>query len=163
VQKRADKAVAVRQAAEEDLGAALRLIEEERRHNQWLDPIPELLTGAIRGTAGNTWACVGVSQVECAGVGLYGIVAGTVGTGFVQGVVITTDARSDSVALAIIRYMLDLLQQRGARVVTAELPEHSSVDHYRFQLQASGFVQESRIEDYYADGVSLLHYRFDFE
>lgn len=152
----------VRPAREEDLGAALRLIEEAHRRNQWLEAIPELLTGAIRGTAGNTWACIGISQVECVGAGLYGIVAGTVGTGVVH-TVVTTDARSDAVGLAIIGYIFDLLQRQDARVVTAELPEDSSVDHYRLLLQASGFVQESRVEDYYADGVSLLHYRFDFE
>jgi len=163
VQKQADKSVVVRSAREEDLGAALELIEEECRRNQWLEPIPERLAGAIRGTAENTWACVGLSQSECAGVGVYGIVAGTVGTGVVQAGVSAANARSDSVGLAIIGYMLDLLQRQGARVVTAELPDHASVDQYRLLLQASGFVQEGRVEDYYADGVSLLHYRFDFE
>ena len=162
MQKRADKTVSVRPAREEDLGAALELIEEERRRNQWLEAIPDLLAGSIRGTTGDTWACIGESEAGCVGVGLYGIVAGTVGTGVVQAVV-TTDARSDAVGLAIFGYMLDLLQRHSARLVTAELPEDSSVDRYRLLLQASGFVQESRVEDYYADGVSLLHYRFDFE
>jgi hypothetical protein len=163
VQRQADKSITVRAAREEDLGAALGLIEEGRRRNQWLEPIPELLTSAIRGTAGSTWACVAVSDIACVGVGIYGIVAGTVGTGVVQVVVNATNAHSDSVALAIVGYMLDLLRQHGARMVTAELPEHSSVDNYRSVLQASGFVQEGRVENYYADGVSLLHYRFDFD
>jgi hypothetical protein len=96
-------------------------------------------------------------------VGVCGIVAGTVGTAVVEAIVTATDARSGSVALAILGYILDLLRQQGARLATAELPELSSLNRYRLLLQASGFVQESRVEDYYSDGVSLLHYRFDFD
>jgi len=118
VQKQAEKRVEVRPAGEEDLSAALALIEEECRRNQWLEAIPELLTGAIRGTAGNTWACVAIGDIACVGLGIYGIVAWTVGTGVVQAVV-TTDARSDAVGLAIIGHMLDLLQRQGARLVAA--------------------------------------------
>lgn len=163
MQTRADKTVVVRPAREEDLAASLRLIEEAQRRNQWLEPIPEILTSAIRGTAENTWACVAISEVDCVGVGVYGSVAGTVGTAAVQAIVTGTDPGSGSVALAILGYILDLLKRHGTRLATAELPEVSSLNHYRLLLQACGFVQESRIEDYYSDGVSLLHYRFDFD
>ena len=66
---RADNTVVVRPAREEDLGAALALIDEERHRNNWLLADPGASHKCNRGTAGNTWACVGVSEVgRCVGV-----------------------------------------------------------------------------------------------
>ena len=153
----------VRPAVKDDLAPTLELIEKEGATIPWLESIPELFTTAIRESAAKSWACVVEGHGKCVGVGVYGITAGTVGTGVIQAVVSASGAGSKAIGLTMIRYVVDDLRLRDARLVTAELPEHSFGDGYRSLLLAQGFVQESRVEDYYADGIALLHFRFDFE
>jgi hypothetical protein len=128
-----------------------------------MEPISELLPAAIRGTAGDFWACVGLSQAKYVGVGAYGMVAGTSATGVIQAVVSATGPLSDYFGAAILRYAVDVLRRRNARMVTADVPDHSETESLRSLLLAYGFVEECRIEDFYADGIALLHFRLDVE
>jgi hypothetical protein len=158
-----DLVIAVRPACEEDLDAGLALIDEEADQNKWLEPVSEIFSGAIHGTAGDFWACVGISDAKCVGVGVCGMVAGTVATGVIQAIVTAAGPLSDYFGAAILRSAVDVLRRHNARMITADVPDHSDAESLRSLLLAYGFVEECRIEDFYADGISLLHYRFDFK
>jgi hypothetical protein len=47
------------------------------------------------------------------------------------------------------------------RVIFAEIPADSHLIRYRALLISYGFVEETRIEDYYRDGVSQIISRLD--
>jgi ribosomal protein S18 acetylase RimI-like enzyme len=97
---------------------------------------------------------------EIAGVIVFGIFGGTSGAGRLHFVVVESGARRAGVARALVEAALDALRTDGARFVLAELPDdpHALPDARTFLL-ALGFVQESRVEDFYRDGVALSFLR----
>lgn len=153
--------VSVRAVHESDLAAALALIHAARPGIPWLDRIPELLEAAVRDASGEYLACIAERDGELAGVGVYGPVAGSVGTGALYAVLVTESARRTGVGGAIISHIARDLASRGARLMFAEVPGDSSLLEYCSLLKAQGLAEESRVDDYYEDGVPLVQYRMD--
>lgn len=151
----------VRAARESDLAAALALVERERAEIRGLDRVPELLEQAVRGASGEYDTCMVERDGECAGVGVYGMVAGTVGTAALYAVVVATSARQAGTGRAIVAYVVTDLTSRGVRLVVAELPGHESLSGYRSLLEEEGFVEESHVDDYFDDGIPLVQYRLE--
>jgi ribosomal protein S18 acetylase RimI-like enzyme len=153
----------VHPARESDLAAVLELVAAEKAGNPWLERIPELVEQAIRERSDEYQMCVAELSGEFAGCGIYGLVAGTVGTAILYFVGVERRARETGTGTgdAILAHVLSDLMAKATRLVVAEIPAHESFDIYRSLLEAHGFVEESRIEDYYRDGVSLMHYRLD--
>ncbi len=151
----------VRPARESDLAAVLKLVEAERAGNPWLERIPELVEQAARNGSGEYEMCVAEVLGEFAGCGIYGSVAGTIGTATLYFVGLERRARDSGAGDAIVAHVLSDLMAKGARLAVAEIPEHESFDSYRSLLEAHGFIEECRTEDYYRDGVPLVHYRLD--
>ena len=151
----------VRAARECDLAATLVLVEQERAEIRGLDRIPELFEEATCGVSGEYAACVAERDGECAGIGVYGMVAGTVGTAALYAVVVAKTAWQAGTGRAIVAHVVTDLTSRGVRLVVAELPGHESLSGYRSLLEEEGFVEESRVDDYYEDGVPLVQYRLD--
>lgn len=151
----------VRSATVTDLAAVLNHLKSESAGSPWLERIPELAEQALRGDSAEYEMCVAEVSEEFVGCGIYGSVAGTAGTATLYFVSVEKRSAGSEAADAIIAHVLSDLAGKGARLVVAEVPGHESFDSYRSLLEGRGFVEESRIEDYYRDEVPLLHYRFD--
>lgn len=153
----------VRAARESDLAAALALIHAALAENPWLIRIPELVEDAIHGTSGEYFACVAEQHDKCVGLGAYGLVAGTVGTWTLYALVTASQSQDAGYGRAIVAHITDDLASRGARIVVADVPGHDALRTYRSFLKSQGFTEESRVEDYYADGIPLVQYRLDLK
>ncbi|HEY4955025.1 MAG TPA: hypothetical protein VII02_09075, partial [Gemmatimonadaceae bacterium] len=85
---------------------------------------------------------------------------GTVGTAALY-TVIASGTKQAGTGLAILERILGELRSSGARLVVAEFPGHRSLGPYRALIEGAGFVEESRVADYYEDGVALVQYRME--
>ncbi|MDO8501522.1 MAG: GNAT family N-acetyltransferase [Gemmatimonadaceae bacterium] len=155
------KRLDVHAAREEDLAAALALVEFERQKNHWVDRIPELLQDAVLKPDGEHRACVAVRDGEVVGFGVYGIVAGTVGTGILYSVLVAPRSRRAGIGQCILSYIATELSNTGARKIFTEVPGDPYLMRYRALLISYGFMEESRVENYYRDGVPQIISRFD--
>ena len=151
----------VHAAREQDLAAAFALLAHEQEKNPWAGRIPELLRAAVDGPNGEHRACVAVRDGELVGFGAYGIVAGAAGTGMLHGVLVAPRSRRAGIGLRIILHIASDLSQAGCRMIFAEIPGDAAVVRYRALLLAYGFTEETRIDDYYRDGVPQIISRFN--
>lgn len=155
------KRLDVHAAREEDFAAALALVEWELQKNSWMERIPELLREAVINPAGEYRACVAMRDGELIGFGVYGLVAGTTGTGVIHTVLVAPRSRRAGIAQRLMLYMHGELANAGVRAIFAEVPGDPCVMRYRALLISYGFMEEARIEDYYRDGVPQIVSRFD--
>ena len=155
------KRLDVHAAREQDLAAALALVSWEQDRNPWIERIPELLRVAVGNPKGEYRACVAERDGEIVGFGVYGMIAGAVGTGALYGVVVAARSRRAGIGLRIILHATQDLTEAGARMIVAEIPGDPTVMRYRALLIAYGFMEETRIDDYYRDGVPQIISRFD--
>lgn len=155
------KRLDVHPAREKDLVAAIALVEFERQRNPWVDRIPELLRDAMASPAGEYRACVAEREGELVGFGLYGFVAGSVGTAMLYSVLVAPRSRRAGIGQRIVAHAHAELGGARCRVIVAEVPGDPCVARYRALLISYGFMEETRIDDYYRDGVPLIVSRFD--
>lgn len=155
------KRLEVRAAREADLAAAVALLEWELPKNPWIEHTAEQLTQAVRKPKGEQMACVAVREGEIVGFGVYGIVAGTVGTGMIHAILVAPRSRRAGIGLRILEYATADLASRRMRVIFAEMPADPYLVRYRALLLSYGFLEETRIDDYYRDGISQIVSRRD--
>jgi len=155
------KRLDVHAAREEDLAAAVHLLEFESEKNPWLGRTSELLRDAVANSRGEYRACVAERDGEIVGLGVYGMVAGTIGTGMLYSVLVAPRSRRAGIGMRILFHLAADLANSGARTIVAEIPGDPYVVRYRALLIAYGFVEETRIEDYYRDGVPQIVSRLD--
>ncbi len=151
----------VHAAREQDLAAALALLAWEQEKNPWLERLPELMKLSIDHPSGEYRACVAERDGEIVGFGVYGMVAGTVGTAVIHGVLVAPRSRRAGIGLRIILHIAQELANAGARMIVSEIPGEAAAMKYRALLIAYGFFEETRIDDYYRDGVPQIISRFD--
>lgn len=96
-----------------------------------------------------------------AGLVLYGVVAGAVGTGAIRGVLVAPELRRRGIAEELVRGALRKLFEDGARLVVAELPDEPGLAGVRRVLERCGFEEEARVADLVADGVALVILRVE--
>ncbi len=157
------KRLDVHAAREQDLAAALALLAWEQDKNPWLTRMPELLRAAIDKPTGEYRACVAIRDGELVGFGVYGIVGGAIGTGVIHGVLVAARSRRAGIGLRIMLHMTQDLATSNSRMIIAEVPGDPRVMRYRALLIAYGFMEETRIDDYYSDGVPQIISRFDLQ
>lgn len=155
------KRLEVRAAREGDLAAALGLLEWELPKNPWMERVGGLLKDAVRERYPEYKACVAERDGEIVGFGVYGIVAGTVGTGMIHAILVAPRSRRAGIGLRILEYAVADLASRRIRVIFAEMPADPYLVRYRALLLSYGFFEETRIEDYYRDGISQIISRKD--
>jgi ribosomal protein S18 acetylase RimI-like enzyme len=155
------KRLDVHAAREEDFAAAFALWEWERAKNPWIERMPELLRESIANPTGEYRACVAIREGELIGFGIFGFVAGAVGTGMIHSVLVAPRSRRAGIGERILVYMAAELANAGVRVIFAEIPGDPAVMRYRALLIAYGFMEEARIDDYYRDDVPQIISRFD--
>jgi len=155
------KRLEVRAAREGDLAAALALLEWELSKNPWMGRTSELLRDAIRTRGHEAMACVAERDGELVGFGVYGVVAGTLGTGTIYAILVAPRSRRAGIGARLLEYACADLASRRMRVVFAEMPADPYLVRYRALLISFGFLEETRIEDYYRDGISQIISRLD--
>ena len=156
------KRLEVHAAREQDLAAALALQAWEQERNPWVGRLPELLRAAIDEPNGDYRACVAERDGEIVVCGVYGMVAGAVGTGVVYGILVGPRSRRAGIGLRIMLHISEDLAKVRTRVIISEVPGDPCVMKYRALLIAYGFTEETRIDDYYRDGVPQIISRFDY-
>ena len=87
------KRLEVRAAREGDLAAALGLLEWELPKNPWMERVGDVFKDAVRERYPEYKACVAERDGEIVGFGVYGIVAGTVGTGMIHAILVAPRSR----------------------------------------------------------------------
>ena len=94
------------------------------------------------------------------GVAVYGELAGAVGAGRLHLVAVAPGARGQGVGSALVAHAARALRERGARFLLAEVPDDPHVlGDYWALLVACGFFEESRVADFYRDGIALAFLR----
>jgi ribosomal protein S18 acetylase RimI-like enzyme len=118
------------------------------------------LVRALSGAAPSEAAgVVATSGGEVIGVAVYGEVAGAAGAGKMHGMAVSSDARRHGVARLLIEALVDDLAARGARFVLVEFPDAPELAVGRTLLEHSRFAEESRIPDFFRDGIALCFLR----
>ena len=151
----------IRAAREGDLAAALALLDWEKGKNPWLERIGEMLRHSIGNAKPDSMVCVAERDGEMVGLGVYGLIAGTLGTGTIEGILVAPRSRRAGIGHRLLEYALEDLKTRRMRVVFAEVPGDPVLVRYRALLLSRGFFEESRIDDYYHDGVPQIISRLD--
>ena len=155
------KRLDVHAAREKDLAAALALVEFERQKNPWMERIPELLLDAVALPGNEHRACVAERDSELVGFGVYGIIAGTVRTGALYSILVAPRSRRAGIGQRIIESVVRELSTAKCRMIIAEVPADPYLVRYRALLISHGFIEETRIDDYYRDDVPLILSRLD--
>ena len=155
------KRLEVRAAREGDLASALALLEWELTKNPWMERTGDLLKEAVRGKGREVMACVAEREGELVGFGVYGIIAGALGSGIIHAILVAPRSRRAGIGARILEYATADLASRRMRVIFAEMPADPYLVRYRALLISHGFLEETRIEDYYRDGISQIIARLD--
>ena len=95
------------------------------------------------------------------GAAVVGFVAGAEGAAKMHGMAVAPDAQRRGIARALIEAFVDELRKRGARFVLVEFPDAPELAGGRTLLQHAKFAEESRVKDYFRDGIALVFLRRD--
>ncbi len=140
-----------------------RLIVERALHDTaYLDGALDALRAAVNapGADGRALAFVRDDQID--GVIVFGFFGGANGAGRLQLAVVEEGSRRAQVGRALAEEAFAVLHAEGARFVLAELPEDErALPGARAFLEALEFRLESRVEDFFRDGVALAFMRRD--
>ena len=142
------------------LSRALAVAERAFHDTHYLDGALDALRSAVRdpGAEGRALASVVGDDVE--GVIVFGIFGGTSGAGRLHFVAVESGFRRDGVARALVSGAIASLEESRARFVLAELPDDPrALGGARAFLEALGFHEESRVDDFYRDGIALAFMR----
>jgi ribosomal protein S18 acetylase RimI-like enzyme len=116
------------------------------------------LTGA---TPVEAAAIVATDDDQIVGVAVYGEVAGAEGAAKMHGMAVAPDARRHGIARELIEVFVRDLASRRARFVLVEFPDAEEMAVGRTLLEHCGFREESRIPDYFRDGIALCFLRLE--
>ena len=120
-----------------------------------------LYAAAPRYALGREHAVVAEMDGRIVGVAVYGLVAGAEGAAKLYGMAVSPEAQRHGIARALIEALVEKLRTRGARFVLVEFPDAPELAVGRTLLQQAKFVEESRVPDYFRDGIALVFLRRD--
>jgi ribosomal protein S18 acetylase RimI-like enzyme len=151
--------LALRPLDGDDAGAARALVLGAIERTPYAEPALETLSRAVESPTAEARSLAAVRGGDLVGVIVYGTVAGTAGAGRVYLVAVTAGARLQGVAARLLDAAVAELVRARARFVLAEVPDDPRLAPGRELLTRAGFAEESRVPDYYADGVALTFLR----
>jgi|SRR5579862_202756 len=93
------------------------------------------------------------------GVAVYGEVAGTEGAAKMHGMAVAPESQRHGIARSLIAAFSEDLRQRGARFVLVEFPDAPELSGGRSLLEQAKFVEESRLKNYFRDGIAMVFLR----
>jgi ribosomal protein S18 acetylase RimI-like enzyme len=142
------------------LPRAVSVVERVLQDTHYLDAALDMLRSAVHAPGADGRALASTAGSDIDGVIVFGIFGGTLGAGRLHFVLTEHRARRAGVARALVGAATEALGASGARFVLAELPDDSRMlPGSREFLRALGFAEESRVEDFYRDGVALSFMR----
>jgi ribosomal protein S18 acetylase RimI-like enzyme len=74
---------------------------------------------------------------------------------------VAPDSRRHGLARALIDTFVATLKTRGARLILVEFPDAPELAIGRALLEQCGFREQSRVPDYFRDGIALCFLRLD--
>ena len=142
------------------LPRAAAVVEHALHDTHYLEGAMDALRSAVLAPGAEERALASMTSDEIEGVVVFGTFAGTSGAGRLHFVVVDTRARRRGVARALVNAAIESLTASGARFVLVELPDDArELTGSRNCLAALGFVEESRVGDFYRDGIALAFMR----
>lgn len=111
---------------------------------------------ASDGAANESRAIVAERAGTVVGFVLFGEVAGTIGTGRVHFVSVSSTARLDGVGTCLCEAAVADLRSNDGRLVVAEVPDEPSFLPGRTLFDRCGFVEIGRVADYFRDNTDLV-------
>jgi ribosomal protein S18 acetylase RimI-like enzyme len=146
------------------LQRASAVVEGALRDTRYLVGALDALRSAVNAPGADARALASTSGDDIEGVIVFGIFGGTSGAGRLHFVAVERRARRAGTARALVDAAIETLHASGARFVLAELPDDArDLPGARDFLHALGFVQESRIEDFYREGIALSFLRRELD
>ena len=98
------------------------------------------------------------------GVAVFGAFAGAVGAARLHLVVVDEGARRNGAGRALVDAAIAHARSEASRFVLAEVPDDArALPGAHAFLAAMGFREESRVEDFFRDGIALTFLRRDLE
>ena len=141
---------------------ALRVVEGALERTRYLDGALNALRSAVLSPSPDARALGSLPGAHINGVIVFGFFGGASGAGRLQLVAVERDARRAGVGAAMVREALAELREEGARFVLAELPDDPRVlPGAREFFESSGFREESRVDDFFRDGLALSFMRLE--
>jgi ribosomal protein S18 acetylase RimI-like enzyme len=142
------------------LPRAAALVERVLRDTHYLAGALDALRSATDSPGAEGRALAGLRGDDLEGVIVFGIFAGTSGAGRLHFAVVENRARRGGVARALVTAAIESLEASGARFALAELPDDArELPGSHDLLDALGFHEEGRIDDFYRRGVGLVFMR----
>jgi ribosomal protein S18 acetylase RimI-like enzyme len=128
-------------------------------YTPYVDRAMEILALAERGHDPEHRALVIERDGTVAGLVLYGTIAGTIGAAKVHMAMLAPGVNAADVGVRLLDAAAADMRATGARVLIAEMPDDPALHAPTDLLRVCGFVEESRIPDFYRDGVALCFLR----
>ncbi len=144
-----------------DAAAVRALVAPEIERLGYRESLGSAVDAAIAGRDPDSRAIVALDAVEVIGLVMHGAIAGAVGTGRVQFVVVDRNVRRRGIATRLIEGAASELAQDGYRAIFVELPDDPTLIAGRHLLASCRFGVEARVADYFRDGVDLVILRRD--
>ena len=119
------------------------------------------LEAVLAGSDPEAHGLVAIHDGRLVGIAVYGAIAGSVGAGHLQLIVIDQDARMHGIATRLVRAVIDALGDERMRFVAVELPDDPALSASKQLLLRCGFQVETTVADYFRDGIDLAILRRD--
>lgn len=150
----------MRPLRESDIDAARELLRHSLPALSQLAPLLSVLELAVLAPDDEQRALVAEVDGSVAAIAVYGEFAGAAGAGRLHLVAVDQHHRRRGIGTLLVERVLGELGARPTRFILAELPEERpALDGYFAFLRASGFTEESRVPDFYRDGVAMVMMR----
>ena len=150
----------LRPLRESDLDAVRELLGNAVPVASQLAPLLSMVESAAIAPSNEQRGIVADAAGDLAAMAVFGEYAGAAGAGRLHLIAVDQRHRRRGLGSILIERVLAELDSRSARFVLADLPDErpTLADYFAF-LRASGFREESRVPDYYRDGVALVMMR----
>jgi GNAT superfamily N-acetyltransferase len=147
----------LRPLSESDLDAARELLRDAVPVASHLVQLLSVVRSAATAPSAEQRGLVADVAGHPAAMAVYGEYAGAAGAGRLHLVVVAQRHRRRGLGALLIDRLGSELLASGARFILTELPDHRpALDDYFAFLRASDFFEESRVPDFFREGVGLV-------
>ena len=151
--------ITIRSLRDEDALAVRALTEREFARVPEGEAASSAIESALAGSSDEYRAVVCEDRGDVIGIAVYGPIAGAVGTAKLHAILVTAAARTRGIAAGLCDHVAAELAADGARLMVAELPDTPALRPGALLLERCGWREESRVADFFAEGVALRLFR----
>ena len=147
--------VTLRALRAEDGSVARALALPEIERSPYGVSMRSALDAVLAGTDPDSRGLVAIHDGLLVGLAVYGAIAGALGAGRLQLIVVDRDLRLRGIATQLVHSAVAALGAEGMRFVTVELPNDPALSAAKLLLLRCSFSVEATVADYFRDGVDL--------